>query len=66
MNGPDHYREAETYLRSAAQAGEDLALASYAAQVAQAHATLALAAATAAGYFITNDEGANAWGEVIR
>lgn len=47
MNGPEHYREAEAHLASAAQnflRGEDTSSALAAAQV---HATLALTAATA-------------------
>ncbi|MFD5975523.1 hypothetical protein [Streptomyces bacillaris] len=47
MTGPEHYREAEAHLATAAQnflAGDDTSSALAAAQV---HATLALAAATA-------------------
>lgn len=47
MTGPEHYREAEAHLATAAQnflAGDD---ASSALAAAQVHATLALAAATA-------------------
>jgi hypothetical protein len=45
MTGPEHYREAEAYLKTAVDT-EDVALASYAVAQAQAHATLAAAAAT--------------------
>lgn len=47
MTGPEHYREAEAHLASAAQSfvrGDD---PTSALAAAQAHATLALAAATA-------------------
>jgi uncharacterized protein (DUF2147 family) len=46
MNGPQHYREAERLGRTA-KAIDDTAAALVAAQLATAHATLALAAATA-------------------
>jgi plasmid stability protein len=45
MTGPDHYREAERMARHA-KSIEDQAAALVAAQLATAHATLALAAAT--------------------
>lgn len=45
MNGPQHYREAEKLLRRAE--GYDVEGANLAVAAAQAHATLALAAATA-------------------
>lgn len=49
MNGPDHYREAESLLASANDAFDHNAVSacSELTALAQAHATLALAAATA-------------------
>ncbi|MER5482981.1 hypothetical protein ABT024_07155 [Streptomyces sp. NPDC002812] len=46
MTGPEHYRKAEQQLRFALDAGTDAAAATHCA-IAQVHATLALAAATA-------------------
>lgn len=45
MNGPDHYTRAEEYLNHAQQAHIPVDIATWAATQAQAHATLALAAA---------------------
>ncbi len=49
MNGPDHYREAERHLNAAQEVDDWYDDASrYHLEAAQVHATLALAAATAA------------------
>lgn len=58
MNGPEHYREAEKLLgyaeaRDAEQRGDEQDM-SFLAE-AQAHATLALAAATAMGAAVEDD-----------
>lgn len=47
MTGPEHYREAERLLEIAATEPETSRLIPYYTAAAQAHATLALAAATA-------------------
>jgi hypothetical protein len=67
VNGPEHYREAEIRLAEAAlqRRGGFLEDAACEAAMAQVHATLALAAATAsadvlAHHFESEDE-ANAW-----
>ena len=52
MNGPEHFREAETAAQHAeglVNAGDPEGLALVWAAIGQVHATLALAAATAAG-----------------
>jgi hypothetical protein len=50
MTGPEHYKEAEEILaRAKADLGDDRPLITLAVAVAQVHATLALAAATAFG-----------------
>lgn len=68
MNGPDHYREAEKLLTGAANVPvDDRAYTMELIAVAQVHATLALAAATATqltGQFVELDEDAFAWNEV--
>jgi hypothetical protein len=51
MTGPEHYRKAEELLGQADQLldGDEPSAATWAIGIAQAHATLALAAATAIG-----------------
>lgn len=64
MNGPEHYRKAEEHIRLA-DAAEDAGMCHAHLGYAQAHATLALAAATAMGAFYSDAVGdARAWDRV--
>ena len=71
MNGPEHYREAERLLAAATlDGGTPTAWAAARLAAAQAHATLALAAATAAGLATTYDgdelfERSRGWAGVV-
>lgn len=77
MTGPEHYREAERYLRTAREVMAEAAAASRvelaltvvapAIAAAQAHATLALAAATAAPFVRSDDwiVDGDAWAAVL-
>jgi hypothetical protein len=65
MNGPDHYREAERLIDQSRHDEEPFA--SEDRELAQVHATLALAAATALGYesnTMMNDPIVASWWEV--
>ena len=55
MTGPEHYREAEKWAQIASNSNPELAVAN--AAVAQVHATLALAWATAAAALGSDWEG---------
>jgi len=64
VNGPDHYAKAEEHLAAAASIetdGHDDSMSAWHQRQAQAHATLALAAATADPFADTP-----AWAEVTR
>lgn len=68
MTGPEHYREAERLIEPGEQDVHDLELLRIDIAVAQVHATLALAAATAwAGLFERDWRGpdAKAWVDAI-
>lgn len=69
MNGPQHYREAERLAKCAENnMGEDADAEAFArgmALIAQAHATLALAAATAMGGTSAHWRDRDAWFAVL-
>lgn len=70
VNGPDHYREAERLVELASSPHVPAAKREVWAQRAQVHATLSLAAATAATrYSYSNPDGGTTfpagWAEVV-
>lgn len=71
VNGPEHYREAEKWLSTShnhTDSGDvgDARIATHAALQAQAHATLALAAATALVNFPGTPESDTYYGRTTR
>lgn len=68
MTGPEHYREAEVQLRNAERHNTehpgDMRIAEISAVTAQVHATLALAAVTAA-YTLPVSDASEGWREAI-
>ena len=72
MTGPEHYQEAETQAESAARAIDDRMFddARVSLRLAQVHATLALAAATAGGstgwHDVLDDPGQGGIGPGVR